>query len=94
MFQVSERTPLLLRRLKMTGLVGVARRPLVDVLATVFGIGAWVAINGLWVELPLLVTYLPEEWTLPSYLSVIIQVTLCTTSGDVSTGEAHAFFHR
>ncbi|XP_050721383.1 solute carrier family 52, riboflavin transporter, member 3-B-like isoform X1 [Eriocheir sinensis] len=71
--QVSERTPLL-RRLRMTGMVGVARRPLVDLLATVFGIGAWVAINGLWVELPLLVTYLPEGWTLPSYLSVIIQV--------------------
>lgn len=55
-------------------MAGVARRPLVDLLATVFGIGAWVAINGLWVELPLLVTYLPEGWTLPSYLSVIIQV--------------------
>lgn len=79
MFQVTERTPLLLRRFKMTGLTGVGRRPLVDLLAMLFGIGAWVAINGMWVELPLLVTYLPEEWNLPSYLSVIIQVTLCIT---------------
>lgn len=77
LFQLSERTPLT-RRLKMSGLRGVGRRPLVDLLAMTFGIGAWVAINGLWVELPLLVLQLPEGWNLPSYLSVIIQVT-CTT---------------
>lgn len=53
---------------------GMGRKPLVDVLAALFGIGAWVAINGLWVELPLLVDQLPEGWNLPSYLSVIIQV--------------------
>lgn len=51
------------------------RKPLVDVLAALFGVGAWVAVNGLWVELPLLVTDLPEGWNLPSYLSVIIQVS-------------------
>lgn len=58
----------------MTGLTGVDRRPLVDLLAMIFGVGAWVAINGMWVELPLLVLHLPEGWNLPSYLSVIIQV--------------------
>lgn len=52
----------------------LGRKPLVDVLAAVFGVGAWVAVNGLWVELPLLVTDLPEGWNLPSYLSVIIQI--------------------
>ena len=72
-FQLSERTPLT-RRLKMSGLTGVHRRPLVDLLAMMFGIGAWVAINGMWVELPLLVLHLPEGWNLPSYLAVIIQV--------------------
>jgi hypothetical protein len=46
----------------------------VDVLAALFGVASWVAINGLWVELPLLVQALPEGWSLPSYLSVIIQV--------------------
>ncbi|CAL4111521.1 unnamed protein product [Meganyctiphanes norvegica] len=50
------------------------RRPLVDILAAAFGIGAWISINGLWVELPLLVANLPEGWNLPSYLSVIIQI--------------------
>ncbi|KFQ66110.1 Solute carrier family 52, riboflavin transporter, member 3, partial [Pelecanus crispus] len=39
-----------------------------------FGTGSWVAINGLWVELPLLVTVLPEQWDLPSYITIIIQM--------------------
>ncbi|XP_068205739.1 solute carrier family 52, riboflavin transporter, member 3-B isoform X2 [Palaemon carinicauda] len=50
------------------------RNPLVDVLAAVFGIGAWVSVNGLWVELPLLVEELPEKWNLPSFLTVIISI--------------------
>ncbi|XP_046875545.1 riboflavin transporter 2 [Hypomesus transpacificus] len=44
------------------------------VLACLFGMGSWVSINGLWVELPLLVPQIPEGWYLPSYLSVIIQL--------------------
>uniref|UniRef100_A0A3P9M5E5 Riboflavin transporter n=1 Tax=Oryzias latipes TaxID=8090 RepID=A0A3P9M5E5_ORYLA len=47
---------------------------LVHVLACAFGLGSWVAINGLWVELPLIVNTLPEAWELPSYLTVIIQL--------------------
>ncbi|XP_069863050.1 solute carrier family 52, riboflavin transporter, member 3 isoform X1 [Dipodomys merriami] len=47
---------------------------LVHLLVCVFGMGSWVAINGLWVELPLLVTELPEGWHLPSYLTVVIQL--------------------
>ncbi|KAG9474624.1 hypothetical protein GDO78_004757 [Eleutherodactylus coqui] len=43
-------------------------------LACIFGTGAWVAINGLWVELPLIVNDLPEGWYLPSYLTIIIQM--------------------
>ncbi|KAK7076371.1 hypothetical protein SK128_018804 [Halocaridina rubra] len=52
----------------------MGRNLLVDVLAAVFGIGAWVSVNGLWVELPLIVNDLPENWSLPSYLSVIISI--------------------
>ena len=44
------------------------------VLICLFGLGSWIAINGLWVELPVLVRYAPEQWTLPSYLTVIIQL--------------------
>lgn len=40
-----------------------------------FGISSWVAINGLWMELPLLVYVLPEGWNLPAYLSIIIQAS-------------------
>ncbi|XP_021504938.1 solute carrier family 52, riboflavin transporter, member 3 [Meriones unguiculatus] len=47
---------------------------LTHLLVCVFGMGSWVAINGLWVELPLLVTELPEGWYLPSYLTVVIQL--------------------
>ncbi|XP_005072582.1 solute carrier family 52, riboflavin transporter, member 3 [Mesocricetus auratus] len=47
---------------------------LTHLLVCAFGMGSWVAINGLWVELPLLVTELPEGWDLPSYLTVVIQL--------------------
>ncbi|XP_016056035.1 PREDICTED: solute carrier family 52, riboflavin transporter, member 3-like [Miniopterus natalensis] len=47
---------------------------LTHLLVCAFGMGSWVAINGLWVELPLLVLELPEGWYLPSYLTVIIQL--------------------
>nr|B0S5Y3.1 RecName: Full=Solute carrier family 52, riboflavin transporter, member 3-A; AltName: Full=Riboflavin transporter 2-A; Short=RFT2-A [Danio rerio]CAQ14265.1 novel protein (zgc:136909) [Danio rerio] len=45
----------------------------IHALACAFGLGSWVSINGLWVELPLIVNVLPEGWDLPSYLTVIIQ---------------------
>lgn len=47
---------------------------LTHVLACLFGMGSWVAINGIWVELPLVVPKIPEGWYLPSYLTVIIQM--------------------
>ena len=50
------------------------RNIFVDILAVLFGISSWISINGLWVELPLLVERLPEAWTLASYLSVIVQL--------------------
>ncbi|XP_030250799.1 solute carrier family 52, riboflavin transporter, member 3-B [Sparus aurata] len=47
---------------------------LTHVLACLFGMGSWVAINGMWVELPLVVPAIPEGWYLPSYLTVLIQM--------------------
>ena len=44
------------------------------ILVVVFGTGSWIAINGLWVELPIIVQEIPESWSLPSYLTVIIQL--------------------
>lgn len=47
---------------------------LTHVLACLFGMGSWVAINGMWVELPLIVHEIPEGWYLTSYLTVLIQM--------------------
>lgn len=47
---------------------------LIHALACLFGMGSWVAINGMWVELPLIVNDIPEGWYLPSYLTVLIQM--------------------
>lgn len=44
------------------------------VLIALFAISSWIDINGVWVEIPLLVEALPESWDLPSYLVVIIQI--------------------
>ncbi|TSK31521.1 Riboflavin transporter 2 [Bagarius yarrelli] len=43
-------------------------------LACLFGMGSWVTICGLWVELPLIVPQVPEGWYLPSYLSILTQI--------------------
>ena len=50
------------------------RKLLVDVLASLFGIGAWIGINGIYVQLPLLVNTAPEGWTLPAYMVMLVQV--------------------
>ncbi|XP_069700255.1 solute carrier family 52, riboflavin transporter, member 3-A isoform X2 [Periplaneta americana] len=50
------------------------RKFLVDILAILFGISAWISINGMFMQLPLMVQTQPEGWNLPSYLSVIIQI--------------------
>lgn len=46
---------------------------ILHILSSLLGLGSWVAINGVWVELPLLVPHTPEGWELPSYLSLLIQ---------------------
>ncbi|XP_067652216.1 solute carrier family 52, riboflavin transporter, member 3-B-like [Haliotis asinina] len=46
----------------------------VYILVILFGIASWVDINGLWVELPIMVQELPEGWNLPSYMVVLIQL--------------------
>lgn len=46
----------------------------VDFTVLFFGISSWIGVNGIFVELPLLVRTLPEQWKLPAYLSVAIQI--------------------
>lgn len=41
-------------------------------LVTLFGLGTWTNLAGLWIELPLIVPVLPESWQLPAKLALII----------------------
>lgn len=50
------------------------RSLLVDLLAILFGVGAWIGVNSSFVQLPLLVVNAPEGWNLPSYLVVATQL--------------------
>ncbi|XP_070579973.1 solute carrier family 52, riboflavin transporter, member 3-A-like [Ptychodera flava] len=48
--------------------------PAVHTFVCLFGMASWLDINGLWIQLPILVNYLPEGWALASYLILIIQI--------------------
>ena len=50
------------------------RRLTVDLLALMFGIGAWIGINGIYVQLPLLVNTAPEGWSLPAHMVMLVQI--------------------
>ncbi|GBP80171.1 Riboflavin transporter 2 [Eumeta japonica] len=45
-----------------------------DALMVFWGLGTWLGVNGLFVQLPLLVERLPEGWALPSSIVLAIQV--------------------
>lgn len=53
---------------------GAQRRVTLDVLMACWGLGTWLAVNGLYVQLPLLVERLPEGWALPSSMVLAIQL--------------------
>ena len=44
----------------------------VALLVSLFGMGSWIEMNGIWVELPILVNQSPQSWSLPSYLTVAV----------------------
>lgn len=53
--------------------MGVSGRSLLThALVALFGMGSWISVNSLWVELPVVVKELPEGWNLPAYLTVLI----------------------
>ncbi|XP_046544075.1 riboflavin transporter 2-like [Haliotis rubra] len=47
---------------------------LVYIFIILFGVSSWVDINGMWVELPIMVQKLPEGWNLPSFMVVLTQL--------------------
>lgn len=50
------------------------RKLLVDVLAIMFGIATWIGINGIYVQLPLLINSAPEKWNLPVHMVMLVQI--------------------
>ena len=56
-----------------------------------FGIGSWVAINGIWAEISVLVIVCPECYDLPALIVVVIQVA---NVGPLLYAIAKYFFHR
>lgn len=44
------------------------------VLVALFGSSSWMGTNGVWMQLPLLTSELPEHWSLPSYLAGVVQI--------------------
>ncbi|CAN8022251.1 unnamed protein product, partial [Ixodes persulcatus] len=55
------------------------RRPVLDLLCAVYGLSSWLAITGIWMELPVLVHVLPEGWALSSSLTLTIQLANVST---------------
>lgn len=47
---------------------------LVDLLALMFGLGSWIGVNGVYVQLPLIVNTAPEGWSLPAHMVMLVQI--------------------
>ncbi|GMR58406.1 hypothetical protein PMAYCL1PPCAC_28601 [Pristionchus mayeri] len=43
-------------------------------LVVLFGSTSWMGTNSVWMQLPLLTSSLPEGWSLPSYLAMVVQI--------------------
>ncbi|XP_063777139.1 solute carrier family 52, riboflavin transporter, member 2 [Pseudophryne corroboree] len=69
-----ERVPLFPAEIQLrTQNMGVTVHALIThSLVALFGMGSWVSVNSLWVELPVVVNELAEGWNLPAYLTVLI----------------------
>lgn len=53
---------------------GIQRLVSLDALMACWGLGTWLGVNGLYVQLPLLVERLPEGWALPSSMALAVQL--------------------
>lgn len=69
--QLSENTPLMQTTITTTTSYKIQ---IVHLLIMLFGISTWLGINSTFVESPLLVETVPEKWSLPSYIVIIVQI--------------------
>ncbi|XP_041039091.1 solute carrier family 52, riboflavin transporter, member 2 [Carcharodon carcharias] len=67
---------------------GLRNTLFIHLLVAMFGMGSWVAVNSLWVELPVVTKTLPEGWNLPAYLTVLIAFS---NVGPLSVTLVHKF---
>jgi riboflavin transporter 2 len=51
----------------------MATKTVVWLASLLFGLSSWIAVSGLWLELPVLINRLPEKWALASQLTIAIQ---------------------
>lgn len=51
----------------------MSTKPSIWIASLLFGLSSWIAISGLWLELPILIQRLPEKWGLASQLTFAIQ---------------------
>lgn len=52
----------------------INRSGIMHLLVVLFGISAWIGVNGIFVQLPILVHYSPEGSALPTYIVIAIQM--------------------
>lgn len=50
------------------------RNIFVDALAILFGISSWIGVTSIFLQLPLIVSTAPEGWSLPSYITITVQM--------------------
>lgn len=62
-------------------------RAVIHLLVILFGVSTWIGVNGIFIELPLLVNIVPEGWNLPAYIVIVTQ--------SANVGPAiYAFLHK
>lgn len=64
-------------RVQIPQLSKMETNPFVFVLVVFFGAGSWIGTSSIWMEMPIFTQLLPESWTLPSQLILVIQVSNC-----------------
>ncbi|CAK1549297.1 unnamed protein product [Leptosia nina] len=55
-------------------MIVAGRRVDLDLALMVWGWGSWLGVNGIFVQLPQFVQRLPEQWALPSSITVAVQI--------------------
>lgn len=49
------------------------RNLFVDALAVLFGMSSWLGVTSSYLQLPLIVSTIPEGWSMPAYMTVVVQ---------------------